>query len=208
MTVVRLVIETATAACSVALIGDDGGLVAEAHEAVGRGHAERLLPMIAGLPEGGRADAIFVGCGPGSFTGVRVGIAAARALGLGWGVPVAGYPTLALIAAPLLASARAPEALAVAMTGGHGQLFVQRFAGSPLRRLDDLASLTPEDAARAVPDAVVIGSGAAALVAARGDGQAADALPRAADLPLLPAALTALPPSPIYGRPPDAKPQS
>ena len=205
---VRLVIETATAACSVALIGDDGGVIAEAHEAVGRGHAERLLPMIAGLPDGGRADAIVVGCGPGSFTGVRVGIAAARALGLGWGIPVAGYPTLALIAAPRLVDARTPEVLAVAMVGGHGQLFVQRFAGSPLRPLDDLASLTPEDAARAVADAVIVGSGAAALVAARGNGEAVDALPRAADLLLLPPAFTALPPSPIYGRPPDAKPQS
>src|SRR3546814_5129230 len=52
-----LVIDTATAACSVALI-DDGRAVADRHEIVGRGHAERLLPMIAELPGGGRADDI------------------------------------------------------------------------------------------------------------------------------------------------------
>src|SRR6187402_2735190 len=96
-----LVIETATAACSVALLAGRTRL-AGAHELVGRGHAERLVPMIgevlaaAGLE---RADLILVDCGPGSFTGIRVGLAAARALGYAWNVPVHGYSALALIAA-------------------------------------------------------------------------------------------------------------
>jgi tRNA threonylcarbamoyladenosine biosynthesis protein TsaB len=97
-----LVIDTATAACSVALV-EDGAVLAEAHDVVGRGHAERLMPMIAALPGGGRADSILVDCGPGSFTGVRVGIATARALALGWGVPVHGYSSLALLAALIAA---------------------------------------------------------------------------------------------------------
>src|ERR1700749_3197879 len=92
-----LVIETATAACSVALI-EDGRTAAERPEVVGRGHAERLLPMIAELPEGGRADHVLVDVGPGSFTGIRVGIAAARGLALGWGTSVSGYSSLALLA--------------------------------------------------------------------------------------------------------------
>jgi len=197
-----LVIDTATAACSVALL-DGAKIVAERHEIVGRGHAERLIPMIAELPGGGRADAIVVDCGPGSFTGVRVGLAAARALGLGWGVPVNGYSSLALIAA---AGRNARETVAVAINGGHGELFVQRFAGDPLAEAGPIVSLPPEEAARLTPDALVLGNGAAALVAARGNGEARDAVPRAADLALLPPALAILPASPLYGRAPDARP--
>ena len=196
-----LVIETATAACSVALL--DGGQVAAArHELVGRGHAERLVPMIGEvLAQAGctRAALIQVDCGPGSFTGIRVGLAAARALALAWGVPVAGYSAMALIAAT------AEEDVGVAIAGGHGELFVQRFARAPLTPADSLRSLTPAAAAAEIGDDLIVGSGAEALVAARGWGRAAEAFPDAADARLLPAALTALPPSPLYGRAPDAK---
>jgi len=200
-----LVIETATAACSVALV-DDGVLVASLHEVVGRGHAERLLPMIAELPHGGRADRILVDCGPGSFTGVRVGLAAARALGLGWGVPVAGFSSLALIAAGAFAADASLSVAFVAITGGHGELFVQRFVANPPHPVTDLASLPPPAAARAAGADVAIGSGAAVLVAARGVGPDRDWLPNAADILHLPEALSGLAPSPIYGRAPDAKP--
>jgi len=204
---VRLVIDTATAACSVALLAG-GRVLAESHEIVGRGHAERLVPQIAGLladpaVAGARVAAIAVDCGPGSFTGVRVGLAAARALGLGWGVAVEGFSSLALIAA---AGIGGEKEAAVAIGGGHGELFVQRFAASPLRAAGPLASLAPDEAAAAIPDRLVLGSGAAAVVAARGHGEAIDILPRAADLILLPRALAGLPPSPIYGRAPDARP--
>ena len=200
----RLVIETATAACSVALI-DDGRIVAQRHEIVGRGHAERLIPMIAELPGSGRAAAILVDCGPGSFTGVRVGVAAARALGFAWGAPVGGFSSLALLAAAAFDQPDAPDSVAAAIAGGHGELFVQRFARAPLRALGPLASLTPEAAARTIGDAWVVGPAASVLVAARGAGAAREAWPRAADAVLLPAALATLPPSPLYGRAPDAK---
>jgi hypothetical protein len=103
--------------------------------------------------------------------------------------------------------AAATGAEAVALHGGHGQLFVQSFAGDPLRPLDALQSLLPEDAA-AIGARRVAGSGAEALVSARGYGEAVDALPRAADAGLLPEALRSLPARPIYGRAPDAKPMA
>ena len=198
-----LVIETATAACSVALL-EDRRILGQRHELVGRGHAERLLPMIAELLDGARADAILVDCGPGSFTGVRVGIAAARGLGLGWKVPVTGYSSLALIAAAAAVEEDVAE-IDVAIGGGHGELFVQRFATSPFRPLGAMASLIPDAAGRLATADLVVGSAAEMLVAARGHGRAIGRLPRAADAMLLPAALATLPPSPIYGRAPDAK---
>ncbi|MET1110776.1 MAG: tRNA (adenosine(37)-N6)-threonylcarbamoyltransferase complex dimerization subunit type 1 TsaB, partial [Allosphingosinicella sp.] len=82
-----LVIETATAACSAALVEGDI-LIDERHELVGRGHAERLVPMIEALLAGRRPGSILVDCGPGSFTGLRVGLAAARAVAVGAGQPV------------------------------------------------------------------------------------------------------------------------
>jgi tRNA threonylcarbamoyladenosine biosynthesis protein TsaB len=196
-----LVIETATAACSAALV-EDGKVVDSAHDVVGRGHAERLVPMIAELiGTGGRADAVLVDCGPGSFTGVRVGLAAARAFGFGWGVPVHGFSSLALLAT----MADEAAAVCVAIPGGHGELFVQSFAGSPPRPIAELRSLKPEDAARTFDQEIVVGPGAAALVEARGRGIVRDLLPDAAGIVQLPPELATLPPSPIYGRAPDAK---
>ncbi|WP_165323888.1 tRNA (adenosine(37)-N6)-threonylcarbamoyltransferase complex dimerization subunit type 1 TsaB [Rhizorhabdus phycosphaerae] len=196
-----LVIDTATAACSVALFDADL-LLAEVHEEVGRGHAERLMPMIASLPDGGRADRLLVDCGPGSFTGVRVGLAAARALALGWDVPVHGYSSMAVIASTGVSIA---QELAIAIIGGHGELFVQAFACDPLRPTSELASLAPEEAARAMAADHVFGSASERLVELRGHGTAHPRLPRAADAMRL-AGLATLPPSPIYGRGADAKP--
>jgi tRNA threonylcarbamoyl adenosine modification protein YeaZ len=196
-----LVIETATAACSVALI-EGTMVVASAHEVVGRGHAERLVPMIAALPDGGRADTILVDCGPGSFTGIRVGIAAARGLGLGWGVPVRGFSSLPLVAAAAFAADAELDRLAVVLEGGHGEVFMQPFVRDPLVATADFASLPPSEAMARL-DATAVGNGVRFL----SDG-GRDALPDAADIILLPAALIDLPPRPIYGRAPDAKPMA
>ncbi len=196
-----LVIDTATAACSVALLDGDA-LVAERHEMVGRGHAERLVPMVEALLAGRRPCSILVDCGPGSFTGVRVGLAAAHGMAIGWGVPLAGYSSMAAVAA----AAGAGGEIAVALEGGHGQLFVQTFGEDVMRPLDTLRSLPPEEAGAAIRADRVAGSGASALVAARGSGKAVDALPRASDARFLPSALRSLAPRPIYGRAPDAKP--
>lgn len=196
-----LAIDSATEACSVALF-DGERLVAGDYRTLGRGHAEQLVPMIAALPGKGRADRIAVALGPGSFTGVRVGLAAARALAFAWGAELVGYPTLDLVAA--MARAQRGGPLAVATTGGHGEWFVAGFdaAGSVTR---PLASLPPAQAAAACSEALVAGSQAEALVAARGSGEALPLLPDARALPLLPPAALTADVHPLYGRAPDAK---
>jgi tRNA threonylcarbamoyladenosine biosynthesis protein TsaB len=198
-----LAIDSATAACSAALIGPDGAPIDERYELVGRGHAERLVPMIAELLDGRIPTAILVDCGPGSFTGVRVGLAAAHGLAIGWKIPVSGYSSMAALAATC-----GESEVGVALTGGHGELFVQSWRNEPLEPLDDLASLAPAEAAAAIRAALVAGSGAQALIAARGYGRALDTLPKAADVRLLPQELRSLPARPIYGRAPDARAQA
>lgn len=198
-----LVIETATAACSVALI-EQGALVAECHEVVGRGHAERLVPMIAALPGGGRAQRILVDCGPGSFTGIRVGLAAAHGLAIGWGAQVAGYSSLALVAAAAHASGPETAALAVVLEGGHGEVFMQRFVTSPLAPDGAFRSLAPAAALAALGGLPAVGNGVRHLAALDPARDLREALPRAADARLLPEAFAVLAPRPIYGRAPDA----
>lgn len=201
-----LAIETVQAACSVALI-DEQRIIDERHEIVGRGHAEALVPMIAELLGERIPQAILADCGPGSFTGVRVGLAAARALALAWKVPAYGYSSMALLAASVFAERGGNEPLTVALAGGHGELFVQRFAPSPFSSLSELQSLTPERAAAELQaDSLIVGSGAAMLAQARGSADVDLRWPRAADARLLPAKWRGLPVRPIYGRAPDAKP--
>ena len=198
-----LVIETSTTACSVALI-EAGAVIARTHDVVGRGHAERLIPMIADLPDGGRADRILVDCGPGSFTGVRVGIAAARGLALGWGAEIAGFSSLPLIAAAAF-SERPTHDIAVVMEGGHGEVFMQAFSAD-LSPRTDMVSLRPDAALAALAGRRAVGNGVRWLAALDPALDLTEALPDAAAAILLPDSLTALPPSPIYGRAPDAKP--
>lgn len=202
-----LVIETATAACSVALI-EDGQVVAHDHRVVGRGHAEQLVPMIAGLPGGGRADDILVDCGPGSFTGIRVGLAAARGLGIGWGVPVRGYSSLALVAAAAFAADPLLNRIGAVLDGGHGEVFVQSFTGPDQREANAMASYPPKAAIEALAGAAAVGGGVGRLRMIEPALPPSDRLPDAADAVLLPGALAALPPRPIYGRAPDAVPSA
>lgn len=199
----RLVIDSATEACSVALF-DDEEMVAGTHAMLGRGHAEQLVPMIAALPGKGRAESIAVNSGPGSFTGIRVGLAAARALALAWSVPLEGYACLALVGA-MARREHTGLAIDVVMSGGHGEWFFQPFAadGAPL---SESASLLPDAAAARSQAPIIVGSQAEALAARRGDQPVAQPLwPDARAFALL--GRDALRPDPVprYGRAPDAR---
>ena len=103
-----LAFDTSTAACTAALFDGQGACVARRDEIIGRGHAERLVPMIEEMLGGSRADHILVGIGPGSFTGIRVAIAAAHGLAIGWDARVSGMCSIALLAA---AAMRLPQRL-------------------------------------------------------------------------------------------------
>lgn len=196
-----LAIDSATEACSVALFDDDK-MIAGEWRMLGRGHAELLVPMIAALPDKGRADRIAVSLGPGSFTGVRVGLAAARALALAWGADIAGFPTLDLIAA-MAREQHGSVPVTVAMTGGHGEWFVQGYAEDGTT-IQPLASLPPAAAAQQGTE-LVAGSQAEALVKARGFGEAVALWPDARSFRLLPETALIAEIHPLYGRAPDAR---
>ena len=199
----QLILDSASEACTAALM-DGGALIDYRHEVIGRGHAERLVPLIAELDGGGRADEILIGCGPGSFAGVRIGVAAGRGLALGWGAHMRGFSSLALVAAGAHAElAEAGKGLVV-MEGGHGQWFVQPFDAA-LNPLADLQSLLPDDAAALDYD-LLIGNRAEACAELKGAGRALAMLPDARHAVHLPEAALFADPSPIYGRAPDAKP--
>ena len=196
-----LAFDTSTAACTAALFDGSGTCIASADEVIGRGHAERLVPMIAELMDGRSASEIVVGVGPGSFTGIRVAIAAAHGLAIGWGSRLSGMSSLALLAA---AAAEAGD-VAAAVAGGHGELFVQQFDPATLTPHSEVRNAVPAQAAELIDAPLVVGSGAGQLVAARGWGEARERLPSASNALLIPTSLRSLPPKPVYARAPDAR---
>ncbi|MEO8722511.1 MAG: tRNA (adenosine(37)-N6)-threonylcarbamoyltransferase complex dimerization subunit type 1 TsaB [Sphingobium sp.] len=205
----QLVIETATEALSLALF-DDEVCVARYHDVIGRGHAEQLMPRIAALPGGGRAGGIAVDTGPGSFTGLRVGLAAARALGYAWEAPVCGFSALAMVAlaAQRIHPAEGAEAIVAVITGGHGELFWQKFDRHSLAPLTSPASTPINSLSALVTEHRLYGSGAEVLVTARSFGDAVTLHPDAADFPMLPAAHVRATAAPLYGRNADAVPSA
>ena len=128
-----LAIDTALGACAACIAdGDEADILAHESILMERGHAEALLPLVdrlvAGV-EGGFAslDRVAVTVGPGSYTGLRVGIAAARAIGLAARVPVVGVTTLSALLAALIAD-DSRRLLAAAIDARHGQVYFQAIA--------------------------------------------------------------------------------
>jgi tRNA threonylcarbamoyladenosine biosynthesis protein TsaB len=213
-----LALDTACAACSVAVLdGDD--LRAARFEPMARGQTEALMPMVGAAMEDAALgydalDLVAVTVGPGSFTGLRTGLAAARGIALGCGVALAGVTTLETVARPALASSSGRPVLAV-LTTGRAELYAQRFGadGAPL---DDAAALLPGALAGTIRNESLLlaGDGADALRPLLGNAAgigfaAGPGLPRAEDVARIAASrgvAAGAPPRPIYLYPPRATP--
>ena len=192
-------------------------------EARETGHAERLMPMIAEvMQEAGLAfgdlQRIAVTIGPGTFTGVRGAVAAARGLALASGLPVVGATSLAVMAhrSSELLGPRDGRLLAVAVDARRGAVYLQLFTDAPAHasqpQLLAPADVVPLVAGRPV---TVVGSSAAtiadAILAAGGMAEARllDLQPHACSLALMAADLAPISPvRPLYLRAPDVKPQA
>jgi tRNA threonylcarbamoyladenosine biosynthesis protein TsaB len=125
-------IDSAGSACSAAVLSG-GRVLARRFAAMARGQAEALMPMIAAvLEEAGLAvaalDLIAVTIGPGAFTGLRIGLAAARGLALASGVPALGITSFAAVAAQVPLEGRHGRSLVVALESKRTELYLQAFA--------------------------------------------------------------------------------
>lgn len=128
---ITLSIDTSEQACSIALAGE-GTVIDSASEIIGRGHAERLLPLIEErMAATGHTykdlKRIAVTTGPGTFTGLRIGLSVARGLALQADIPCVGVTGLSVLAAQVSASNSVP--VHALITGRGGQAFYQRFQG-------------------------------------------------------------------------------
>ena len=217
-----LAVDTALGACSAAILADKTVLAHE-HRAMLRGHAEALAPMVQALMA--RAgigfpaiDRIAVTTGPGTFTGQRVGLAFARALGLALKKPVIGVTTLDVLAEEALAHYRGAAWAIVAADAKRGEIYLGARSAKDgtaiapeLIPLGAIAARIAAVAERYGPDVVLAGTAAEAVIPLL---QAAglrpeDSLVRQPDA-LFVASLArdapeGPPPKPLYLRAPDAK---
>jgi tRNA threonylcarbamoyladenosine biosynthesis protein TsaB len=173
-----LALSTSSPALSIALV-DGRRVLARHHQLIGRGHAEALVPAIADLLGGVRADAIIVDVGPGSYTGIRIGIAAARALGVAWGVPVYGASALSLVAAQAFAADPALDGVFALIDAGRGHAAGGLIGPDLVALLPALVSALPTAGPLAGAGAALL-PGAVALHADHPDAGFAGHLPAAA----------------------------
>jgi tRNA threonylcarbamoyladenosine biosynthesis protein TsaB len=217
-----LAVDTALGACSAALIAN-GVVLAREHRTMIRGHAEALAPMVQALMrsagvEFSDLDRIGVTTGPGTFTGQRVGLAFARALGLALNKPVVGTTTLDAMAAEALAKAPAAAWAIAAADAKRGEIYLGARSAEGVVLLrpevivpDRLAAALTVIGRRYGDDPVLAGTAAEAVMPllVQAGFRASDSMVRqpdavfvaqlAADLPIGP------PPKPLYLREPDAK---
>lgn len=220
-----LAFDTSMAACSAAILREGGALPIQRFQRMERGHAEALFPMIeAVMAEAGCGfgdlTKIAVTAGPGSFTGVRAGVAAARGIALAAKLPLVSATSLEVMARGLVRQSSASERASgfmVAHDARREEFYVQSFTaeGEPLSE-PELFGLSRAVDALLENVGMVVGSGAAAIAleaAPRGRelrAGFADLLPEARDLAAI--AMNRAPGhrrvAPLYLRAPDAKPQA
>jgi tRNA threonylcarbamoyladenosine biosynthesis protein TsaB len=208
-----LAFDCAGAQCAAAIVAD-GQTLAEKRIASDRGHAQLLMPLLVELvAEAGLRfsdiDRFAVTTGPGSFTGIRVALAAAHGLALGTGKPIVGITVFDVIAAQAAAIAAFPRLL-VAIDSRRAEIFVQRFDAAGIAQSEP-AMLAPAAVGDWIgPDPIMLAGDGAAMLAPHLSIAAASDLPNLVD----PAVLgrlaatreAAAPPAPFYLRPPDAVP--
>jgi len=206
-------LDTCLGACSAALLSD-AKVVGVRSEPMTRGHQERLAPMVRDLMrEAGTAfddlDRIGVTIGPGSFTGLRVGLAFAKGLALALDRPCVGVGTLEALAASLVIDGLK----VVAIDAGRGNLYLQIFERDAPLTAPDILSL---DAAGArlvevcgARDVSLVGPGAALLQPIAPGATLLDiAAPTPQSVARLAVSASSAPPLPLYLRPPDALPKA
>ena len=216
-----LAIDTALEACSAAVLDtEQGGVLASESIPMARGHAEALMPLVArvmstAMLEFLDLDRIAVTVGPGSFTGLRVGVSAARGIAVAAGKPAIGLTTLAAFAAPYIAADDVTP-LVAAIDARNDHVYMQLF-GPAGRTLIQPRLATLREALRAATrgPARLVGSGAAMIAAEWPASERRPTVVDAARAPLIDwvahlgaAATQALSlPKPLYLRAPDAQPQ-
>ncbi len=200
-----LALDTCLYACSAAVVRG-GAVLAARIEPMSRGHQERLAPLVAEIMgEAGlsfdQLDRIAVTVGPGSFTGLRVGLAFAKGLSAALGIPAIGVGSLEALAQP-----HAGRVFAV-LDAKRGQVYLQAFADGAAVSAPDALPIETAAArlAELAPD-LLVGTGAALLADMRPSARviAADHADPAA-VAALAAARAPTPPRPLYLRAPDAK---
>jgi tRNA threonylcarbamoyladenosine biosynthesis protein TsaB len=219
-----LALDTAGPACAVAVARSgaaEPAILARAEERIGRGHAERLMPMIESVLREASASfgdigRIVVTTGPGSFTGMRIGIAAARGLSLALDIPAVGIGSLDALAYPVVRANAEGTAVAI-LDARRGEIYAlaKNLAAGILTI--EAASMRAEELAAKLASAarplILTGAGAPLVAPLLG---AADVLiagvgesPDIADVVALGLSATWVRvPVPLYARSADAKPQS
>lgn len=215
-----LAIDTALDACAAAVLDTDAArIIAQESQAMKRGHAEALMPLIARVMKASTIaftslDRVAVTRGPGSFTGLRVGLSAARGIALAAGKPVVGLTTLTAYAAPFVGE-NSPHPIISAIDARHDHVYFQVVSGDGGSLIKPKVAPIAEalDAARFGTPHLV--GNAAKILADRWPSDApppsridAQPAPDISWVAWLGAAVTpeTAPASPYYLRAPDAKP--